>query len=102
MLARRAVQNYVDQDALNSAAQAVHEDVTGRGRGRRSHHPGPGRRAAGSIRNPVFGFGPHDGFGGHGGRGGRGGPGGFWPELSLPNSTPQTTPDTTTDTSFDA
>ncbi|MCA9865842.1 MAG: hypothetical protein KIS95_04210 [Anaerolineae bacterium] len=101
MLARRAVQNYVDQDALNSAAQAVHEDALAAAVADGAITQAQADALLAQFATQSFGFGPHDGFGGHGGRGGRGGPGGFGLN-SLPNSTPQTTPDTTTDTSFDA
>lgn len=108
ILARKAAQNYVDEDGLNAAALAAYEDALTAAVADGAITQAQADALLAEMQTQSFnfglrGFGGHDGFGGRGGHGGRGGFGLDVLPGTTPDTTPDTTvPDTTTDTAFDA
>lgn len=100
LLARKAAQNYLDQDGLNAAVLAAYEDALAAAvaAGDITQTQADALKAQLATQSFDFGLDGHGGRGHGGGHGGRGGPG----TDTLPETTPETTPDTTTDTAFDA
>lgn len=90
MLAQKAVQNYVDREALSEAVRAVHEEAINQALADGAITQAQADALLAQLETQQFGFG---GRGGHGGMHGFGGMRGFG---FIP--TPGTTPDTTTDT----
>ena len=102
MLARKAAQNYLDEDALNAAVLAAYGDALDAAVAAGDITQAQADALLAELQTQSFNFG-FRGFGGRGGHGGRGhhGPNGFGLDV-MPDTTPETTPDTTTGTSFDA
>lgn len=100
LLARRAAQNYLDQDALDAAVRSAYENAVAAAVAAGDITQAQADALLAQLATQTFDFG-FGGRGGHGGWGGPGGRGGFGLD-AMPDATPETTPDTTTDTALDA
>lgn len=100
MLARKAAQNYLDEDALNATVRAAYAEALAAAVAAGDITQAQADALLTQLETQTFNFG-FGGRGGHGHHGGHGGRGDFGLDI-LPDTTPETTPDTTTDTSLDA
>lgn len=96
MLARKAMQNHLDREALQATIQAAQEEALSAAVAAGEITQAQADALLAQLETQTFSF----GFGGPGGRGHHGGRGGWRGQGT--ETLPETTPDTTTDTSFDA